>query len=331
MAYHSAACTCGTCKVCIKRRQAKRNRILAAQGRPSLIKGEEAEAAFAKLRDFHERGMAMEHIGRAAVLSGGNVHAMITGWRADRRHPGVKEPVTGLRRTTLDKINALEFEHTDSAEGGGYGPLRDISGTRRMLQALMLEGFITPFLCGELGWGSGAFWPRVLPIQLGGYQWIADRNVRAASALYEKLDGADPKDFGIRKTGSSKCRNAAERWNAAPRMCWDDDTIHDPDAIPEYTGMCGTVRGYKIHQESNILMKDLANRKRKVMCIPCREARSEHGRGALESYDKFEMMELFDSGKSMEDVARELNVTPWTLRRARKAMLEERENDGPGT
>ena len=47
---------------------------------------------------------------------------------------------------------------------------------------------------------------------------------------------------------------------------WDDDTIDDPAAFPDWTGKCGTPDGYDAHYKMKILPS----------CQPCRDARAAY-------------------------------------------------------
>lgn len=64
--------------------------------------------------------------------------------------------------------------------------------------------------------------------------------------------------------GSTRARNMAARLGWAPPIAWDDDTIDDPDAIPDWTGHCGTDRGWWAHRDHAI-----------PTCQPCRDAHAQ--------------------------------------------------------
>jgi DNA-binding transcriptional regulator YiaG len=69
----------------------------------------------------------------------------------------------------------------------------------------------------------------------------------------QKLERQDPvADGGIVAKVSKSTRARAARRGSAPLGCWDLDTVHDPAVQPEWTGACGTVQGYRIHQREGI-------------------------------------------------------------------------------
>ena len=70
--------------------------------------------------------------------------------------------------------------------------------------------------------------------------------------LYEKLQHVDPRDHGVTEGDMRRAKTWASKKGCAPISCWDDDTIDDPEAWPEWTGLCGTLRGRKLHYEYKI-------------------------------------------------------------------------------
>ena len=60
---------------------------------------------------------------------------------------------------------------------------------------------------------------------------------------------------------STRGRNNALHNGWAPPITWDDDTIDDPSAHPDWTGHCGTDRGWWLHRANNI-----------PTCQPCQQA-----------------------------------------------------------
>lgn len=63
---------------------------------------------------------------------------------------------------------------------------------------------------------------------------------------------------------SSRNQKRAERLGWGPPATWDDDTIADPSAHPDWTGHCGTDRGWWLHRANNI-----------PVCKPCTQAHQE--------------------------------------------------------
>jgi hypothetical protein len=95
------------------------------------------------------------------------------------------------------------------------------------------------------------------------------RVARAVRALYDELWRADPREHGVDNQAYSRTRNHAAAHGWAPVGAWDDDTIDDPAAFPDWTGRCGTPEGYSDHYRLDI-----------PYCLPCREARAAQRREA---------------------------------------------------
>lgn len=74
---------------------------------------------------------------------------------------------------------------------------------------------------------------------------LVDGRIDAAIRLAYRTLGDTP--------GSSiKARRRAESQGWAPVGAWDDDTIDDPATHPDWTGECGTDRGYWIHRHQRL-------------------------------------------------------------------------------
>lgn len=93
------------------------------------------------------------------------------------------------------------------------------------------------------------------------YQLIDGRNEAAIRLAYRLL--------GDTPGPSHKARRRAQKQGWAPIGAWDEETIDDPDARPDWTGHCGTDRGWWTHRLNHL-----------PMCPRCenahREWRSEH-------------------------------------------------------
>lgn len=155
----------------------------------------------------------------------------------------------GITRKNFDKLMAVKPELPDE-RGGEISPV----GAGRRVAALRAAGWP---LC-DLGRLIPASQARLRLLSRGKATYIHfDLSNRIALA-YEKLRDADPRDYGVAEPEIKRAKSWSK--NLAPAMCWDDDTIDDPDAIAEWTGACGTDEGYRIHVREGI-----------PMCEPCRK------------------------------------------------------------
>ncbi|MFD5220283.1 hypothetical protein ACFWMH_21865 [Streptomyces tendae] len=130
-------------------------------------------------------------------------------------------------------------------------------GTVRRLQALAVAGWPTSRLSRETG-----LTPYRLMLLLKGITQVATREeARTVAAVYVRLGGASPGLCGVSHIAARAARERAGTAGWAPPAAWDDDTIDDPAAIPQWTGYCGTVRGARAHERDGL-----------PLCPPCEDA-----------------------------------------------------------
>jgi hypothetical protein len=215
----------------VSRARQKQLRYLRKTGRPTLIEGDDLVRVQRKVRSFHAKGMSYRAMGRQVGMPFRTVSEVL-------------ENSSVLRRT-WEPLMALRFVPPSGRE------LISALGTERRLGALWRDGFSMDWLAVNH--------PEVLcrsQIQktLRGYgKGLVTATVALrVEELYRKLETADPADFGIPARSVAYCRTFAQKKGYAPRGCWDEDTIDDPKAIPEWTGACGTAEGLRIHQREGI-------------------------------------------------------------------------------
>lgn len=156
---------------------------------------------------------------------------------------------SALRRVTYDKIMAAD-EHARPPYlfDRAAGKLLDSTAARRKMQALQARGFSLNLLgraCGRADY---------LRAFLAGNGRITAELAEIIDLLYDKYQTADPVECGMTPQAASRLTTLSLGKGFALPVCWDDDTIGDPDAIPQWTGYCGTLRGYRLHKERGIPM-----------------------------------------------------------------------------
>ncbi|MFE6846543.1 hypothetical protein [Streptomyces sp. NPDC057686] len=240
-------------KLAHRRRSDKRRQVARDRGRPSNVHPHEFEEAKARIAYLHYQcGMSVEAMGRQVGF--------------DRSTPGkVLHHSKTMHRTTYDRIMRLVYEPPvdtlDVQQLGGQVPLQP---TQRRLQALIAAGYHLKYVAEETGCHAKGHLSRIAN---GKHDWVYSATALRISALYTKLIDVDPVDVGLTPTEILRSQRRAQRQGYAPASCWDDDTINDLDAIPEWTGACGTAEGYRIHKREYI-----------PACKPCCAARRAHER-----------------------------------------------------
>lgn len=131
------------------------------------------------------------------------------------------------------------------------------AGTVRRLQALAVAGW--PL--GRLARESGLTPYRITQLVTTSPETATVAEARAVAAVYARYSGASPGLCGVSHIHARAARDRATAAGWAPPAAWDDDTIDDPAAIPQWTGHCGTARGADIHARHDI-----------PLCPPCKDA-----------------------------------------------------------
>lgn len=258
------------------------------RGTPLLVTRAEFEAAARLLEKARRYGMSDRMIGEQAGVPDSLPSKVRRG------------KIKTMHRDSFVKVMSLKPERpkvTWSEKRGkvGAGPYVDSTGTVRRMQALRADGFPGWLLGERLGVSYEAV------AQLAKSQRkVVMRTTRAAVArLYAELEGKTPQDFGVGSPQAGKCATFARRNGYVPRSCWDSDTIDDPKAEPEWTGRCGTVYGWHIHQTEGI-----------PACQPCIDARDSGS--VVFSGSRFrELRER--AGLSRERLARQIGVNASTI------------------
>jgi hypothetical protein len=194
-----------------------------------------------------ESGVGDRTIAAAAGLDRKRVRELLHG-RPERDTP----PPAQVRPATALALLAVDLTLDLLPAGLPVGA----TGTRRRLQALTAAGWPLHHLAVRLGmtdpnYNTMLSRPRVTA-----------GTARAVRDLYDQLWRAHPREHGVGAQPFSRARNhaIAHRW--APVGAWDDDTIDDPQAYPDWTGKCGTPAGAAAHRRLGL-----------PICDPCREAR----------------------------------------------------------
>jgi hypothetical protein len=121
----------------------------------------------------------------------------------------------------------------------------DGTATRRRLQALAVAGWPLPQIARRAN-VDGHNLHRVVH---GRRTKVAAHTAAAIHAVYGQLWDQDPADHGVPERHVSTVQRLAARNLWAPPLAWDDDTINDPAAEPDWTGRCGTPGGYYDHTQ----------------------------------------------------------------------------------
>lgn len=253
-----------------QRRGHRRRRKLRTMGLPPTV--DSPDRAIAYVRRLHdEGGMSFRQIAESAPLSnkGANMAESTVGdlYKGYRVSKEGSRPITRLPRETEYRILAVRMPVMDPNDALAQVPS---VGTRRRLQALAVAGYGVRVIGRWMG-AEHNYYHRLM-IGVAGtdrhtYRLVTVGTRERVREMYEKLINTSPSESGVSNNSLARARNAALARGYLPGWVWDDDTIEDPDAFPEWTGACGTPEGYRVHVRETIF-----NNNPLPLCSPCREA-----------------------------------------------------------
>jgi lambda repressor-like predicted transcriptional regulator len=156
--------------------------------------------------------------------------------------------LAGLNHVTVRHLLAGKFDRISKKTANGIlsipldalaaGARVDSTGARRRVEAMCLNGWSFPKLSERCGVDIDT-----LRDIVNGRQ-TTSRTVAKVKALYDEIWDQEPPAKSRHDRGAqSRVRGWAERRGFLPAMAWDDDTIDDPDAVPDgVRGMPSKVR-----------------------------------------------------------------------------------------
>ncbi|URN11316.1 hypothetical protein LUW77_03215 [Streptomyces radiopugnans] len=212
------------CRTCITgwSRVGQRRELARLQGRPASIP---SAAITAHIKTLTDSGMSAGQIAAAVGVNSSTICEHAEGrWLK-------------IHRTTAEKILTVQ--------PGQYGNLGQVPalGTRRRIQALYAIGHGVTALAAATGLTANG----IAKIAYGQAETVSARTRDTIAATYRTL--------ATQPGASHRAQQRATRQHWAPPAAWDDD-IDNPDARPDWTGYCGTDRGWWLHRAHHLPMCD---------------------------------------------------------------------------
>ncbi len=248
--YRLDGCRCYVCGYARSQYDENRTKAITAGNWQPWV---DAEPVRIHIRHLQSCDMGLRTIAAAAGVDRKRLQAVITG-RPERGTP----PQAKIRSALAGAVLAVEPTLENLAPSSLINP----TGTRRRAHALVAAGWPQQHLAAHLG-----MTPSNYGVMLERPNVLA-RRALAVRAMYDALWNANPADHGATPAGITRARRHAAANGWAPVGAWDDDTIDDPAAFPDWTGQCGTPLGDKAHRRMELL----------PVCEPCRAARAAYRR-----------------------------------------------------
>lgn len=244
--YRLDNCRCYTCAYARNRYDDNRTKAITAGTWQPWVDAEPVRTHIAHLRSCD---MGLRTIAAAAGVGRNRLTAIVNGRTERGTVPQVK-----VRPDLAAAVLAVEPTLANLAPSILISPL----GTRRRAHALVAVGWPQHYLALHLGMRPGNFGTML------GRDHVLVRRALVVRAMYDALWNVDPAEHGATAAGIDRARKHAAVNGWAPVGAWDDDTIDDPEAFPDWTGQCGTPAGYAAHRYYGLLL----------VCQPCRDARA---------------------------------------------------------
>jgi hypothetical protein len=295
-----------------------------AAGRPLRVPADKARTHRDALR---AAGMTDSAIAAAATENGYPIHQTTVSTA------GLHSP--NVHRDTEAAIMSVDLE-TAPAQPHKLIP---ILGTQRALEGLVAAGYSLRWLSTNI-----VYEPHgrktdnrsiAYALMSGKFNRVELQTFRRIWTNAQKLESVNPLDMGLTSQAVSRARNYAAKRGYVPLHCWDEDTIMDPGAFPEWTGECGTVTGYNLHRRHGIHVRTYVDKngqeRSNVLCEACCKARTsakdEAQRTLMRRRDECAGMIL--DGVPYRVIAAELGMSTRTVQRVARELEEERAKGGP--
>ncbi|GFE20129.1 helix-turn-helix domain-containing protein [Streptomyces nigrescens] len=224
-------CPCTPCRQA-EARYDKRRRYLNATGRTLTV---DPRPVADHIRNLFAEGAGWNQLVAASGCSNSTISLILNG------------KISRIHRTTADKL--LAVQPGDAQPPGLRVPT---TGSVRRLHALLAIGHT----CKAISAASGVEHSTLSDL-------INERLERVARHVTERVASGYSILAGTRGN-SARSINRGLRNNWAPPAAWDDDHLDDPDAHPNWTGHCGTDRGYHLHVTAQL-----------AKCQPCIDAHQQ--------------------------------------------------------
>lgn len=207
---------CG-CPGCLRIKRANERRRRARIARGETCWGD-LDAVIAHIGALRAVGMSVPKIARAAGVGAATLTRII--WPPRRGSPAKRVTVSVAERVLRVRFDPSQLPPAT---------VIDATGTRRRLQALAVAGWSFLALAEEYGTGDR----QQIRTLAESDRCCAGTHVRVAD-MFRRLWLVDPPKS--RRSTQTRFRMMVERKGWVGIGAWDDDTIDDPNAVPDLQG-----------------------------------------------------------------------------------------------
>lgn len=169
------------------------------------------------VQSIRATGMSLPRLAERSGVGVGTLNYLLYG------EPGYPVPEQ-IRTESADRLQAFWPALDDYADGAAI----DSTGTIRRLEALGCAGWLPIEVARHTGVAHDT--ARQIPLRAR----VTAATARSVRDLYKKAADRPAEEFGIAHRSAARARRRAADRGFAPAIAWDDDTIDDPAAQPNF-------------------------------------------------------------------------------------------------
>ncbi|MFD0074316.1 hypothetical protein ACFVIY_17965 [Streptomyces sp. NPDC127166] len=238
------------------------------------------------VKDIQAVGMSVDNIATVTGISASNLSRLLY---SNCGRPPISKMRTETAATLLAYWPTLD-DFYDAA-------IVDATGTRRRARALAAMGWPVTQIHHHISFCN----VKTLE-EARSATHVTARLARAVRDFYKWASVGTAEGHGITPWLAKRGRGYASRQGWEDPSVWDEDTMDDPGALPEWTGFCGSDRGWWTHRLEHI-----------PVCEPCQAAHDQwiQDRKHLSNSDRYKALgraraEASNRGAAIAEDAREL-------------------------
>lgn len=217
-----------------KNRWARRRRRLIGYGQWQPFT--DAEPARQHVLAIQATGMGLAVIAKHTGVNRGSLDHLLYG----------SHPIPPAAQIRTENAQAL-LAYWPSLDDYEDRAVLDGTGTRRRMQALAVAGWPSKAIHQHIGVGN-----MQTVEKLRSRAKVTARLARAVRDFYDEVSAKTAEDYGVEPWIAVRTRTYAAKNQWAGPEAWDPDTIDNPAAVPDWTGYCGTDRGWWLHRLEDI-------------------------------------------------------------------------------
>jgi hypothetical protein len=222
-----------------QRRHVKMARIRWAKGISAYVPAEASRKHIVSL--YHRYGMSCRRIAELSGLTTGEISELLRGTRGPSRDRS--NPVHSVLRATEQKVLSVQPEEPKQS---GYGARVNAIGSIRRVHGLAVLGYPLTWQAEQMG----SHLRNTQALAAGERKAVTYPTAKRIRVVYQRFEmEPQPLRHGVPLKAMKIAQAVARSHGYVAPIYWDWDSIDDPDAFPNFTGMCGGLKGVLLHEQ----------------------------------------------------------------------------------